>query len=352
MSLLAVSVFLSESILTSIDGHFELFFGFLKNNYTYLETRYLLVLLFFILGLMAKPMLVTLPLVLLLLDYWPLNRLQRGTARSSSISPQRSSVFYLMWEKTPFLTFALASCMITFLAQQNEGAVGALDTYPLNVRIANAFVSYAKYLEKMILPFNLAPLYLHPGKIPVRQAVGACVVLLSISFLVIKAKRRHPYFVVGWLWYIVTLLPVIGLVQVGMQSMADRYTYMPLIGVFIIIAWGAPDLMERGRYREMVLSLFAGILLLCFMTCTWLQVTHWRNSITLFTHTANVTAHNYVAQYNLACGYAVENKREEAMYWLRKSIEHGNRNWDLIKTDTDLESIRGSSYYKELIKGH
>ena len=169
MSLLAVSVFLSESILTSIDGHFELFFGFLKNNYTYLETRYLLVLLFFILGLMAKPMLVTLPLVLLILDYWPLNRLQRGTARSSSISPQRSSVFYLMWEKTPFLTFALASCMITFLAQQNEGAVGALDTYPLNVRIANAFVSYAKYLEKMILPFNLAPLYLHPGKIPVRR---------------------------------------------------------------------------------------------------------------------------------------------------------------------------------------
>jgi hypothetical protein len=313
--------------------------------------RYMLALLFFILGLMAKPMLVTLPFVLLLLDYWPLNRFRSAKSNSSNKMKQKPNVLHLVLEKIPFIVFASASCVVTFIVQKSGGAVGSLDAYPFKVRAANALVSYVSYTGKMLWPSCLAPIYLHSRIVQGWKIVGASILLISISLLVIRAKRQHPYFVVGWLWYIGTLVPVIGLVQVGLQCMADRYTYIPLTGMFIIIAWGIPILVERWRYRKIVLAVSAGTLLICLMICTWLQVQHWRNSITLFTHTVNVTANNWVAQYNLACGYALENKKEEAIYWLNESIKNGNRKWNLIKTDTDLESIRGSAYYKYLIKG-
>lgn len=210
--------------------------------------RYLPALLFFSLGLMSKPMLITLPFVLLLLDYWPLGRFQfRGSGGNHA--NQRLFSLRLVWEKTPFFVLAAASSIVTYLVQKSGGAMGGMDLLPLNTRIANVLVSYVGYITKMIWPFRLAVFYPHPVPLPVWQVGGASLLLVAISFLVIKGIRHRPYLAVGWLWYIGTLVPVIGLVQVGEQAMADRYTYVTLIGIFMIIAWGVPDFLARWRYR-------------------------------------------------------------------------------------------------------
>ncbi|MCK4786001.1 MAG: tetratricopeptide repeat protein [Desulfobacteraceae bacterium] len=282
--------------------------------------RYLVVLLFFVLGLMAKPMLVTLPFVLLLLDYWPLKRLQFGQLRGDSNTQQRLSVLTLIWEKTPLFALTAASSIVTFLVQQSGGAVGSFTAYPLNVRIANALVSYVSYIGKMIWPYHLAVLYPHPRMFPWLLVAGACLLIVFIFFLVIVAVKRHPWFAVGWLWYIGTLMPVIGLVQIGSQAMADRYTYIPLIGIFIIIAWGFPELVSRWRYRKIGLSTIVVACLSAIMVTTCLQVRYWRNSITLFEHTLNVTANNYVAHSNLGIALFFQGKRDEAMVHFHKAL--------------------------------
>jgi len=202
---------------------------------------YLLMLLFFMLGLMSKPMLVTLPFVLLLLDYWPLRRLQLEIGSSEL----RDQIPSLLWEKMPLFILMTASCGITFLAQQSGGAVRDLETYSFYTRIANALISYVAYLGKMIWPCNLTAFYPHPETFPLWQVTGSLILILSMSALVIRQIRQQPYLAVGWLWYIGTLVPVIGVVQVGSQAMADRYTYIPLIGIFIMIAWGIPDFFPQ-----------------------------------------------------------------------------------------------------------
>lgn len=215
--------------------------------------------------------------------------------------------------------------------------------------MCNALASYPGYLGKMISPLQLSPIYLHPGMPPGCQIAGALVLLASVSLPVIRSRKRCPALLVGWLWYLGTLVPVIGLVQVGLQSMADRYTYVPLIGIFIMVAWGIPVYTEI-RSHKIALAIVAVALLACMTVRTWLQVQHWKNSITLFEHTVSVTPDNYVAQYNLACGYAIRNKIGESVFWLDKSISNGNPYWNIIKTDSDLENIRGTAYYKNLIK--
>ena len=266
--------------------------------------RYLLVMLALALGLMAKPMLVTLPLVLLLLDYWPLGRLPFGDLRAG---------WKRVWEKMPLFAMAAASSVMTYLAQQKGGSVGSLEVYPLWTRIENALVSYVSYIRKMLWPRDLAVFYPHPGDaLPIWQVAGAGLVLVLVSILVVRWIRTWPYLAVGWLWYLGTLVPVIGLIQLGKQAMADRYTYVPLIGLFVMIAWGIPDLIAGWRYRRVLLTVSAGVLLSALMVGTWLQVRHWRNSITLFEHALHVTDNNYLAHNNLGNALQKQERLDEA----------------------------------------
>jgi Flp pilus assembly protein TadD len=283
--------------------------------------RYLLVLLFFILGLMAKPMLVTLPFVLLLIDYWPLNRFQFGQSSGGGSKKQRSLALRLVWEKIPLLALAAASSVVTLIVQQTWGAVSSFSAYPLNIRLANAMVSYVGYIGKMVWPSNLAVLYPHPGSLPAWQIAGACLFLVFTSFAVIRAVRRQPWFAVGWLWFIGTLIPVIGLVQVGSQAMADRYTYVPLIGIFIIVAWGLPELVSGWRYRKVAISTMAVACLSILMATTWLQIRHWKNSIVLFERALAVTDNNYVLHNNLGVAFFLQRKVGKAIDQFREAMK-------------------------------
>ncbi|MBC8393806.1 MAG: tetratricopeptide repeat protein, partial [Deltaproteobacteria bacterium] len=283
--------------------------------------RYILVVLFFALGLMSKPMLVTLPFVLLLLDFYPLNRFKFQPSDGSANSQQRSNTLRLILEKIPLFVLVAMSSAITFYAQKHGGAVKSLDFFPLKARVANALVSYVKYIGKMVYPSKLAVLYPHPGMLPWWKIAGACLLLVSISFLAIRVVKQSPYFVVGWLWYLGTLVPVIGLVQVGIQSMADRYTYVPLIGIFIIIVWGIPELVAQWRYRKIWLATLATIILATLMAVTWKQVGYWGNSVALFEHTLKITSNNDVAHYNLGIALNKQGRTEEAIENFIKTLQ-------------------------------
>jgi tetratricopeptide (TPR) repeat protein len=271
--------------------------------------RYLLIIVSLTLGLMAKPMLVTLPFVFLLLDYWPLGRFQVGqfvdTPEASIQAPIKSgqpmsALLSLVWEKIPLFALAAVSSVVTFLAQKSAGALVHFETWPITIRIANALVSYVKYLGKMIWPRSLAVFYPHPGhSLPSWKAAGAGLLLLCISILVVRRARRYPYLVVGWLWYIGTLVPVIGLVQAGYQAMADRYTYIPLIGLYIIIAWGVAEIVPRWPHRRLYFATLSTTLFLFLIVLTWKQVQYWKNSISLFEHTLEVTSDNWLYNNNL-----------------------------------------------------
>ncbi|MCK4790847.1 MAG: tetratricopeptide repeat protein [Desulfobacteraceae bacterium] len=275
---------------------------------------YLPVLLFFTLGLMAKPMLVTLPFVLLLLDYWPLGRFQFGEYGGLfSGSQERWLTFRLIWEKIPLFIVAAGASIAAYVAQQTCGSIGSLGQYPLFLRIANALVSYGTYIVKMIWPHDLSVFYPYLGKISTWQAVGAGLFLICASIMVVRMVRRHPYLTVGWLWYLGTLVPVSGLIQVGSHSMADRYTYVPLIGLFILISWGVPELAARWRRGRIVLCALAGVFLSVFMSITWVQVGYWTNSIALFEHAIDVTPYNSLAHYNLGNLLARGGKFDEAI---------------------------------------
>ncbi|MBZ5621111.1 MAG: tetratricopeptide repeat protein [Acidobacteriia bacterium] len=257
--------------------------------------RYLLVLLPFGLGLMAKPMIVTLPFVLLLLDIWPLRR-----APFSGLPLSQAQLLWkkLLWEKLPFFTLSSAVAVITYQVQSSAGAVEALNV-PLATRAGNALVSYIVYIAKVLWPDRLAVFYPYPPDLPVWKPVLAGLLILAITALVLGSLRGYPYLAVGWLWYLGTLLPVIGLVQVGAQARADRYTYVPMIGLSIMLAWGAADLVRRWPRRK------AGVIALAAATCvscvplTWAQIEHWKNSETLFQHALEVTTGNDVAHHNL-----------------------------------------------------
>jgi tetratricopeptide (TPR) repeat protein len=276
--------------------------------------RYLLVLLFFGLGLMAKPMVVTLPFVLLLLDYWPLGRVQWQKVRPVS-GPEihRWPFSRLVWEKIPLFALTGVTIIATIVAQEKVGALKSLETFPLTSRIANALVSYVNYMAKMILPSKLAVYYPHPNTLPLWQVAGAALVLAGITVLAIKAAKNRPYLAVGWFWYLGTLAPVIGLVQVGSQAMADRYTYIPLIGLFIMIAWGVPSALAGRCRATTAFAIASAVLLLGCMVATWRQVGHWQNSITLFQHTIAVTADNYFAHNNLGVALARDGRLAEAV---------------------------------------
>jgi hypothetical protein len=221
--------------------------------------RYVLILVCFSLGLMAKPMLVTLPFALLLLDYWPLGRLSLKGPAAAAASPKPGpgvTIKRLVWEKSPLLVISALSSVVTFSVQKEAGAISTLHTLPIPNRLANAMVACVSYLGKMFWPAHLAVLYPLPGhNPPIWQAPAAGLALAVLSLLALRQARRHPYLLVGWLWYLGTLLPVIGLVQVGVQAMADRYTYVPSIGLFIAVVWGMADLAARWRAPRFLLPM-------------------------------------------------------------------------------------------------
>jgi len=294
--------------------------------------RYGFVLLFFTLGLMSKPMLVTLPFVLLLLDYWPLGRLKFGQEKSGNEitgenTAKRFEILRLVLEKIPLFLLAAGSSIVTFLSQKIGGAVKSQDLFPLHARLTNAMVSYLEYLGKMLWPEKLAIFYSHPGNaLAVWQGILCGVALVSITIISVRLIKKAPYFSVGWFWYLGTLVPVIGMVQVGVQAMADRYAYVALIGIFIIVAWGVPELLKEWHYRKNVLKASAGILILTLMLITWVQVSHWKSSITVFKHAIRVTDKKYpnfaLVHNNLGIALrADEQKNEEAIYHYKMAIE-------------------------------
>ncbi|MBW1896674.1 MAG: glycosyltransferase family 39 protein, partial [Deltaproteobacteria bacterium] len=288
---------------------------------------YLLAVVFFSLGLMAKPMLVTLPFVLLLLDYWPLDRLDFGQQshrpgdQAGHPGYPKSSFFHLLLEKVPFLVLSAVSCIVAYTAQAHGGAIKSSGVFSIDVRIANALISYVSYLEKTFWPHHLAVFYPHPGTWPVWQIAGAGLLLVSISALVLLGMRKKPYLTLGWFWYLGTLVPVIGLVQVGIHAMADRYTYVPLIGVFIMIAWGLQDIAKRWRPQRVVLGLSAAAVICAFTISSARQLNHWQNSSTLFQHALNVTEDNYGAHNNLGLALAQRGKLDEAIDHYLRALE-------------------------------
>lgn len=297
--------------------------------------RYLVTLLFFALGLMAKPMLVTLPFVLLLLDFWPLRRMawsgQGGLASSRDAQSVggRRSLGQLVLEKAPFLVLTVVSSVITFLAQ--HGARVTALNLPVPQRIENAVLSYGRYLGKTVWPRGLAVYYPHPGHWPVLEVVGAALVLVGLTGLSVWQWRRRPYLATGWFWFLGTLVPVIGLVQVGGQSMADRYMYVPLIGLLAMASWGAIELAERLKAKAGLALIGSAAVLACGLASR-VQVGYWHDSVGLFEHALAVTKGSTIAHTSLGDALISLGKTNEAMAHFSAALEiepedalaHGN----------------------------
>jgi protein O-mannosyl-transferase len=267
------------------------------------------------LGLLAKPMLVTWPFVMLLLDYWPLRRLSQSTSRNKSIS-----IAPLIREKLPLFALVTASAVVTLIAQSRGGAVRTLGHETVTLRLSNALVSYAKYLLLTFWPNDLAVYYPFAG-IPAWQIIGAAFLLIGTTVFCLSQRTVRPYLTVGWLWFLGTLVPVIGLVQVGGQIMADRYFYIPSIGLFIALVFGFTDLARSWRLAP---SLSAGIavgVLLTLATLTNAQIQRWHDSFTLFEHTLVVTPPNLRIEYNLGVALAVSDRYDEAAAHFEKALQ-------------------------------
>ena len=278
---------------------------------------YLAVCLFFILGLMAKPMLVTLPCVLLLLDYWPLGRVKSdGEARIAI-----SAALAMIREKLPLFAIAAGFSIIAFLAQKSGGGIGSVDHFSLADRIYNALLSYSGYLWKIIWPQKLAVFYPFPEHFAIWQVTCAAVLMAGITILALRTAGRHPYLIVGWLWYLGTLVPVIGLIKIGDFAMADRYMYIPLIGPSIIIAWGFPAVFARVSLKPYVLTAAAALALTAFSLITYKQVRVWTDSFTLFQHALRATENNFFAHYGLGHAYAGRGDYDTACAHFSKAVQ-------------------------------
>jgi protein O-mannosyl-transferase len=269
--------------------------------------RYLAVALVFVLGLMSKPMLVTLPFVLLVLDYWPLDRLEGRT-------------WQRVLEKVPLIVLSAVSSIATLVAQ--KGAVGYTEELPILERINNAVVSYVLYIWQTVWPLNLAVFYPHPeNRLPLWEIISSLLLLICITTVAIALRKQRPYFITGWLWYLGMLVPVIGLVQVGWQGRADRYTYLPQIGVYIAVTWLVADLTAFWRRQRTILSTAAILTIGVLSSCAWVQTSYWRDSETLFRHALAVTTNNDVAENNLGIVFLRQGKVEEAISLLQAAVD-------------------------------
>ena len=259
-------------------------------------------------------MLVTLPFVLLVLDYWPLRRIGRQT------SDARRQLFVPVLEKIPLIALSAVSSVITFLAQKS--AVGWAQDLPMATRINNAVVSYVAYIWQMLWPVRLAVFYPHPeNRLPLWEIISSFLLLICITAAAIALRKQRPYLITGWLWYLGMLVPVIGLVQVGWQGRADRYTYLPQIGLYIAATWGVADLTALYRHQRTILSTAAILIIGSLSLCAWVQTTYWRDSETLFRHALAVTTNNDVAKNNLGILFLGQGKVDEAISMLQAAVD-------------------------------
>jgi tetratricopeptide (TPR) repeat protein len=296
--------------------------------------KYSAVLFCFVLGLMSKPMLVTLPFVLLLLDYWPLKRIvilmsDGDQDESSSLTVKKQNVRFLIIEKIPLFLLSVIFIFLTLYTQKTAGAVMGLEAFPFISRIGNALISYVSYIRKMFYPLDLALLY------PLYKMHLSDVILSGISITTITAFvciyfHRFPYLPVGWTWYLGTMVPVIGFVQVGTQAMADRYAYVPFIGLFIMLTWGLFYLFKK-IVSSKIIVIIAILILLILIVITHFQIKHWKNTFAIFNHTLNVTRNNPVAHSNLAGDLLARDKTEEAMVHLQKSLALNPKSYKTLR---------------------
>lgn len=279
--------------------------------------RYGLVLLLFLFSLLSKAMLVTLPLVLLLLDYWPLNRFAAAGHRDA----QPASMARILLEKVPMLVMSIALCVVTVIAQKTGGSIHPIDSLPIDFRLANAVVAYVSYLFKTLWPVELAVLYPYPSKWPAGQVAGSFVLLCAITGVAFWMRKKRPALLVGWLWFLGTLVPVIGLVQVGMQAMADRYMYVPMIGLTIMAAWAVPSQdTQRASPHVKIVSAVAALMIVTLSARAYMQVLYWRDGITLLTRTLAITTNNFISHNNLGHAFARRQNHERAVEQFREAI--------------------------------
>jgi Tfp pilus assembly protein PilF len=264
---------------------------------------------------MSKPMLVTLPFVLLLLDVWPLGRYRWGGGGAGT------SAVRLIGEKIPLFALAAGAGVVTIQTVAAAGALPDMTDMPLDVRIAHALVSYVLYIWKMIWPLDLAVFYPHPGHWPLWATASAVLFLGSVTALCILSLCNRPYIAIGWLWFVGTMVPVIGLVQVGSHGMADRYTYIPLIGLFVLGVWGAEDLFRRFGDDWRIPAVLSAVLLTILTGLSWRQAQYWRDSSALYGHALRVTENNYLAYNNLGAVLMDAGKYDEAMRHFQKVLE-------------------------------
>ena len=351
---------------------------------------YILALVFFALGLMSKPMLVSLPFVLLLLDYWPLNRMQEAEGRrqegkaeegeangewrvAGGESPKtdllrqsdraararnlkRDRAFWrLVREKWPFFALAAAASVVTFMVQKHGGAVMTVQKLPLGARSGNALVSYCRYLGKLFWPTDLAVLYPHPGYWPMEQVLLASGLILGISVLLFVSRRRYPFSLMGWLWFVGTLVPVSGLVQSGEQAMADRFTYVPSLGVLVVAIWGAYELSRRWHYGMIGLSAGGAAAIVVCIALTRQQLGYWKDGEALFRHALEVTENSYLAHFNLGAALDKKGQVDEGVSQYQEAIRlnpgctdaHYNLGIALVNKG---EIDEGISQYREALR--
>src|SRR5438093_287797 len=288
-------------------------------------SRYAWVAITLALGLLAKPMLVTWPFVMLLLDYWPLGRLAgpmvKEHRRGAPHKEAATGIAWLVWEKLPLFALVAASAIITFVAQSHGGAVRTFTDAPVGLRLSNALVSYAKYLLLTFWPNDLAVYYPFAwAGIPAWQIIGAALVVIGITAFCFSQRKLRPYLIVGWLWFLGTLVPVIGLVQVGGQIMADRYFYIPSIGLFIALVFGLADIAKSWRLAPWLSAGIAAGVLLILATLTNAQIQRWHDSFTLFEHTLAVTPPNLLVEYNLGLAMGGSRRYDEAVAHFEKAL--------------------------------
>jgi len=267
---------------------------------------------------MTKPMLVTLPFVLLLLDFWPLKRLD--LTLNQPPASQNSNLIPLILEKIPLLVPVTISAILTIVAQHSS-ALKTLESFPLQMRVANALISYVNYIVKTFWPLNLSVFYPYKGaSISLWHASGAALIIASLLFIAVNTSKKYPYILAGLLLFLATLFPVIGIIQAGDQAMADRYTYIPLTGIFIIFTWGGSDLLKKWTNKKTIPAIFAITVLLVLTMQSFLQAGYWKNSITLFGNAIKVTENNWLAHNNLGIALFSEGKLDKAIYHYKKTL--------------------------------
>jgi tetratricopeptide (TPR) repeat protein len=288
--------------------------------------RYIVIAILFGLALAAKPMVITLPLVLIIADFWPLNRITDWSAQSSPEEPEKIPLARALAEKIPLFLLSAGSAIVTLFAQRLGGALESFDQYPLGVQLSNAAVAYVAYLKQLVWPVQFAALYPHPGaSLSWVRVVLALAFLAAITWFPWKNRHSKPYLLAAWLWYLVTLIPMIGIVQVGLQARADRYTYLPIVGVIFGIVWLVSEVANELRIGSPLRWVIASVVFAALAIATWRQQDPWSDDYSLWTHTLAVTGDNYIAERNLGAELISRGEPDQALPHFQRAIRFNPR---------------------------